>query len=135
MPRSRGSLARWRGSLISSTVAAHAVLPGLRRWAAMVFAPPVALPMSIYENAVYGLRLAVVRDRRRLDAADERSLSAATLWSEVKDRLDVPGLNLSCGQQQRLSIVRALRWNRNCRYLMRQPPRSIRSPWARSKIC
>ncbi len=83
-------------------------LPALRRRAAMVFAQPVALPMSIYENVSYGLRLAGIRDRRRLAEAVERSLRASTLWDEVKDRLDTPGLNLSGGQQQRLSIARAL---------------------------
>jgi phosphate transport system ATP-binding protein len=92
-----------------ASIFAHAVsLPELRRRAAMVFAQPVALPMSIYENVVYGLRLAGVRDRKQLDAAAERSLSGATLWNEVKDRLDSSGLNLSGGQQQRLSIARAL---------------------------
>lgn len=69
-------------------------LPALRRRAAMVFAQPVALPMSIYENVSYGLRLAGIRDRRRLAEAVERSLRASTLWDEVKDRLDTPGLNL-----------------------------------------
>lgn len=83
-------------------------LPTLRRRAAMVFAQPVALPMTIYENVSYGLRLAGVRDRRRLAEAVERSLRGATLWDEVKDRLDISGLNLSGGQQQRLSIARAL---------------------------
>lgn len=83
-------------------------LPTLRRRAAMVFAQPVALPMSIYENVSYGLRLIGMRDRRRLAEAVERSLRGATLWDEVKDRLDVSGLNLSGGQQQRLSIARAL---------------------------
>ena len=83
-------------------------LPELRRRAAMVFAQPVALPMSIYDNVSYGLRLAGQRDRRRLDEAVERALRASTLWDEVKDRLDSSGLNLSGGQQQRLSIARAL---------------------------
>jgi phosphate transport system ATP-binding protein len=83
-------------------------LSDLRRRATMVFAQPVALPMSIYENVSYGLRLAGARNRRQLDEAVERSLSAATLWDEVKDRLDSSGLNLSGGQQQRLSIARAL---------------------------
>ena len=83
-------------------------LPQLRRRAAMVFAQPVALPMSIYDNVSYGLRLAGQRDRRRLDGAVERALRASTLWDEVKDRLDTSGLNLSGGQQQRLSIARAL---------------------------
>ena len=83
-------------------------LPTLRRRAAMVFAQPVALPMSIYDNVSYGLRLAGLAERRRLADAVERSLRAATLWDEVKDRLDSSGLNLSGGQQQRLSIARAL---------------------------
>jgi phosphate transport system ATP-binding protein len=83
-------------------------LPALRRRAAMVFAQPVALPMSIHENVSYGLRLAGVRDRRRIERAVEESLRASTLWDEVKDRLDTPALNLSGGQQQRLSIARAL---------------------------
>jgi phosphate transport system ATP-binding protein len=83
-------------------------LPELRRRAAMVFAQPVALPMSIYDNVSYGLRLSNIRDRRQLDATVEQSLRAATLWDEVKDRLDSSGLNLSGGQQQRLSIARAL---------------------------
>ena len=92
----------------ASIFAPEVDVPALRRRAAMVFAQPVALPMSIYENVSYGLRLAGVRDRRRLDAAVEQSLRAATLWDEVKDRLDSSGLNLSGGQQQRLSIARAL---------------------------
>jgi len=83
-------------------------LADLRRRAAMVFAQPVALPMSIYDNVSYGLRLSGRRDRRMLDAGVERALRASTLWDEVKDRLDTPGLNLSGGQQQRLSIARAL---------------------------
>jgi phosphate transport system ATP-binding protein len=83
-------------------------VPGLRRRVAMVFAQPIALPMSIYDNVTYGLRLANLRDRRRLDEVAERALRAATLWDEVKDRLDSSALNLSGGQQQRLSIARAL---------------------------
>jgi len=83
-------------------------LPTLRRRAAMVFAQPIALPMSVQDNVSYGLRLAGVRDRRRLEQSVETSLRASTLWDEVKDRLDTPALNLSGGQQQRLSIARAL---------------------------
>ena len=91
-----------------SVFGADVSLPELRRRAAMVFAQPVALPMSIYDNVSYGLRLAGQHDRRRLDEAVERALRASTLWDEVKDRLDTLGLNLSGGQQQRLSIARAL---------------------------
>jgi phosphate transport system ATP-binding protein len=83
-------------------------LPELRRRIGMVFAQPTPLPMSIYENVTYGLRLMGVRDRARLDEAIERSLRSATLWDEVRDRLNTSALNLSGGQQQRLSIARAL---------------------------
>ncbi len=83
-------------------------LPALRRRVGMVFAQPVPLPMSIFDNVTYGLRLMGVRNRARLDETVERALSQATLWEEVRDRLDSSGLNLSGGQQQRLSIARAL---------------------------
>ncbi len=81
---------------------------GLRKKVGMVFALPVALPLSIYENVVYGPRLAGVRNRDRLDELVEKSLQAAFLWSEVKDRLDTSGLRLSGGQQQRLCLARVL---------------------------
>jgi phosphate transport system ATP-binding protein len=74
----------------------------------MVFAQPIPLPMSIYENLTYGLRLMGVRDRKRLAEVVEQSLRAAAMWDEVRDRLDSSALNLSGGQQQRLSIARAL---------------------------
>jgi phosphate transport system ATP-binding protein len=82
--------------------------PDLRRRVGMVFAQPVPLPMSIYDNVTYSLRLLGVRHRRRLDEAAERSLRAATLWEEVRDRLHSSALDLSGGQQQRLSIARSL---------------------------
>jgi phosphate transport system ATP-binding protein len=83
-------------------------LPTLRRRVGMVFAQPIPLPMSIYDNVTYSLRLMGERDRNKLNEVVERSLRAATLWDEVRDRLDSSGLDLSGGQQQRLSIARAL---------------------------
>jgi phosphate transport system ATP-binding protein len=83
-------------------------VPQLRRRVGMVFAQPIPLPMSIYENLTYGLRLMGVRDRKRLAEVVEQSLRAAAMWDEVRDRLDSSALNLSGGQQQRLSIARAL---------------------------
>ena len=80
----------------------------LRRRVGMVFQRPNPFPKSIYENVVYGLRLQGVRDRRLLDAAVERSLRAAALWHEVKDRLRENAFRLSSGQQQRLVIARAI---------------------------
>lgn len=80
----------------------------LRRRIGMVYAVPVPLPWSIYENLVYGLRLANIRSRSTLDERVETSLRAATLWKEVKDRLNEPASNLSGGQQQRLCLARVL---------------------------
>lgn len=80
----------------------------LRKKVGMVFALPVALPMSIYENVVYGPRVAGVRDRSRLDELVETSLTAAFLWDEVKDRLKSSAMRLSGGQQQRLCLARVL---------------------------
>jgi phosphate transport system ATP-binding protein len=80
----------------------------LRKRVGMLFALPVALPMSIFENVVYGPRLSGVRDRSRLREIVELSLKAAFLWDEVKDRLQMSGLRLSGGQQQRLCLARVL---------------------------
>jgi phosphate transport system ATP-binding protein len=80
----------------------------VRRRVGMVFQKSNPLPKSIYENVVYGLRIAGVRDRATLDDACERSLKGAALWEEVKDRLHTSGLSLSGGQQQRLCIARAI---------------------------
>jgi phosphate transport system ATP-binding protein len=80
----------------------------LRRRVGMVFQKSNPFPKSIYENVVYGPRVAGVRDRQRLDYLAERCLKQAALWSEVKDRLHASALELSGGQQQRLCIARAL---------------------------
>ena len=80
----------------------------LRRRVGMVFQKSNPFPKSIYENIVYGLRIAGVNSRSLLDEAVEHSLKAAALWNEVKDRLDSSALGLSGGQQQRLCIARAI---------------------------
>ena len=80
----------------------------VRRRIGMVFQKSNPLPKSIYENVVYGLRIAGIRDKATLDEACERSLRGAALWDEVKDRLHESGLSLSGGQQQRLCIARAI---------------------------
>ena len=56
----------------------------------------------------YGLKLAGLRDRGKLEEILERSLTQAALWDEIKDRLDSPATALSGGQQQRLCIARSL---------------------------
>jgi phosphate transport system ATP-binding protein len=80
----------------------------LRRRIGMVFQKSNPFPKSIYENISYGLRIAGVTKRSWLDEAVEKSLRAAALWDEVKDRLEKNALSLSGGQQQRLCIARAL---------------------------
>jgi len=81
----------------------------VRRQIGMVFQRPNPFPtMSIYENAVAGLKLNGVKKKALLDEAAEKSLRSANLWDEVKDRLDRPGAGLSGGQQQRLCIARTI---------------------------
>jgi phosphate transport system ATP-binding protein len=80
----------------------------LRRKLGMVFATPVPLPRSIFENVAFGARLACVRGRARLEGIVRDSLEKGGLWEEVKDRLATSGLKLSGGQQQRLCLARIL---------------------------
>jgi phosphate transport system ATP-binding protein len=80
----------------------------VRRRIGMVFQKSNPLPKSIFENVVYGLRIAGIKNKATLAEACERSLTWAALWDEVKDRLHESGLSLSGGQQQRLCIARAV---------------------------
>lgn len=80
----------------------------VRQQIGMVFQQPTPFPMSIYENVIYGLRLAGEKDKRVLDQRVEESLRQAALWDEVKDQLNESALALSGGQQQRLCIARTL---------------------------
>jgi len=80
----------------------------VRRRVGMVFQKSNPFPKSIFENVIYGLRIAGIHDKTTLEEACERSLRAAALWDEVKDRLDESGLGLSGGQMQRLCIARAI---------------------------
>ena len=80
----------------------------LRRQVGMVFQKPNPFPMSIYDNIAYGPRTHGIRSKAKLDDIVERSLRAAAIWDEVKDRLKKSALACSGGQQQRLCIARAL---------------------------
>jgi len=80
----------------------------LRRRVGMVFQKYNPFPKSIYENVVYALRIAGIKNRTILDETVEKSLRAAALWDEVKDRLRESALRLSGGQMQRLCIARAI---------------------------
>jgi phosphate transport system ATP-binding protein len=74
----------------------------------MVFQKPNPFPKSIYENVAYGLRVRGENNTRTLDDKVEEALKGASIWDEVKDRLQDLAFNLSGGQQQRLCIARAL---------------------------
>ena len=80
----------------------------LRRKVGMVFSRPALLPLSIYENIAYGLRVAGERRKAYLDQMVEQALRQAVLWEEVYDRLKDSAFDLSGGQQQRLCIARTL---------------------------
>lgn len=77
----------------------------LRRRIGMVFQKANPFPKSIYENIAFGARINGYKGD--MDELVERSLKAAALWDEVKDKLKDSGLSLSGGQQQRLCIARA----------------------------
>lgn len=80
----------------------------LRKKVGMVFQKPNPFPMTVYDNVAYGPRIHGIRDKRTLNEIVEKSLKAAALWDEVKDRLHHSALSLSGGQQQRLCIARTL---------------------------
>jgi len=80
----------------------------LRRRVGMVFALPLPLPLSIFDNVAYGIRMYGLRNKKRLEEKVEEALRQAYLWEEVKTRLDESAFKLSGGQQQRLCIARTL---------------------------
>jgi phosphate transport system ATP-binding protein len=86
----------------------HLEVTSLRKRIGMVFQKSNPFPKSIYENVIYGLRVSGRTSKADLDVAVERSLRAAALWDEVKDRLGKSALGLSGGQMQRLCIARAI---------------------------
>ena len=80
----------------------------LRKRVGMVFQQPNPFPFSIYENIVYGLRIAGIKDKEVLAERVETSLKQAAIWDEVKDDLKKSAVALSGGQQQRICIARVL---------------------------
>jgi phosphate transport system ATP-binding protein len=98
----------------------------------MVFQKYNPFPKSIYENVVYGLRIAGVKNRTILDETVEKSLRAAALWDEVKDRLRESALRLSGGQMQRLCIARAIAVHPDI--ILMDEPCSALDPIATSRI-
>jgi phosphate transport system ATP-binding protein len=80
----------------------------LRAYVGMVFQKPTPFPMTIFENIAFGIRLYENLSKRDLQERVEKALVRASLWNEVKDKLNQSGLSLSGGQQQRLCIARSI---------------------------
>ncbi|SDJ37079.1 phosphate ABC transporter ATP-binding protein [Natronorubrum texcoconense] len=83
-------------------------LPEIRRRVGYVPQKPTPLPVSIYNNVAYGPKIHGDYSREELDDIVETQLRKVNLWSEVEDRLDSPGAELSTGQIQRLCLARSL---------------------------
>lgn len=104
----------------------------LRKQVGMVFQQPNPFPFSIYDNVVYGLRLAGVKDKAVLDEAVETNLQSAAVWDDVKDKLHQSALSLSGGQQQRVCIARVLAVKPDI--ILLDEPTSALDPISSSKV-
>ncbi len=102
----------------------------VRRRIGMVFQKPNPFPKSIYDNVAYGPRVA--GKKKGLDDVVESSLKKAALWDEVKDRLGESAIGMSGGQQQRLSIARAIAGDPEV--LLMDEPCSALDPIATARI-
>ncbi len=105
---------------------------GVRHRIGMVFQRPNPFPKTIFENVVYGPKIHGESKYPRLMEICERSLRAAAIWDEVKDRLNKSALDLSGGQQQRLCIARVLAVEPEV--ILMDEPASALDPIATSKI-
>ena len=83
----------------------------LRKNVGMVFQRPNPMPISVYENVVFGLRLhrePGSLNRTLLDETVEKALTEVRLWDDLKDRLDAKATTLQLEQQQKLCLARLL---------------------------
>lgn len=104
----------------------------LRHRVGMVFQQPNPFPQSLYDNVAFGPRLQGITKASELDELVETSLTQASLWNEVKDRLHKSALSLSGGQQQRLCIARTLATRPDV--ILMDEPTSALDPISTAKI-
>jgi phosphate transport system ATP-binding protein len=104
----------------------------LRKRVGMVFQRPNPFPLSIYDNVVYGLRVAGIRNRKLLMETAEKSLTAAWLLDQVKDKLNRSAMDLPLDQQQRLCVARLL--SVEPEVILMDEPCSALDPIATAKI-
>jgi len=83
-------------------------ITAIRQKMGLLLQRPFPLPMSIYDNIAYGLKLKGVRNKKVIAEKVEKYLKEVALWQEVKDRLKTSAQRLSIGQQQRLCLARGL---------------------------
>lgn len=104
----------------------------LRHRVGMVFQQPNPFPQSLYDNVAFGPRLQGIKKASELDEIVEKSLTQASLWNEVKDRLHKSAISLSGGQQQRLFIARTLATRPDV--ILMDEPTSALDPISTAKI-
>jgi phosphate transport system ATP-binding protein len=86
----------------------HVDVTEVRKKAGLLAQHPYPLPMSIFDNVAYGMRIHQMKRGTQLQHAVQHYLEVAGLWEEVKNRLHAPATGLSIGQQQRLCLARGL---------------------------
>jgi phosphate transport system ATP-binding protein len=104
----------------------------VRQRIGMVFQRANPFPKTVWENVAYGPKIHGIKNKQRLDEIVERSLRAAALWDEIRDRLHRPAFDLSGGQQQRLCIARVLAVEPEV--ILMDEPASALDPIATAKI-
>ena len=62
-------------------------VPDIRKKMGLLSQKPYPLPMSIYENVAYGLKIHNNVSEDKIDETIEHCLKEAGLWDEVKQRL------------------------------------------------